>query len=178
MAIKLSQSNGMFIKEAGKKILLQITKANYDQEFGKVELEFKNERGEIINENYNLMANDGSINEPALKAFSYFTRVAMGDWGVQEVEEEELIGKWLRADIKMTKGSKPDKEGNAIYFANIEKIYMISDEDIDYIADNSQEQSKAASKEKAAAKSKPRSFKSDDLPFAGSTQADDDEEWD
>lgn len=159
MAIKLSQSNGMFIKEAGKKVLLQITKANYDQEFGKVELEFKNERGEIINENYNLMANDGSINEPALKAFSYFTRVAMGDWGVQEVEEEELIGKWLRADIKMTKGSKPDKEGNAIYFANIEKIYMITDDDVDYIADAgldmTAEAPKKADKPKAASKAKP-----------------------
>lgn len=154
MAIKLSQSNGMFIKEAGKKVLLQITKANYDQEFGKVELEFKNERGEIINENYNLMANDGSINEPALKAFSYFTRVAMGDWGIQEVEEEELIGQWLRADIKMTKGSKPDKEGNAIYFANIEKIYMITDEDMDYIADNSQEQPKVSNQPKTASKAK------------------------
>lgn len=164
MAIKLSQSNGMFIKEGGKKILLQITKANYDQEFGKVELEFKNERGEIINENYNLMTNDGSINEPALKAFSYFTRVAMGDWGIQEVEEEELIGQWLRADIKMTKGSKPDKDGNTIYFANIEKIYMINDEDMDYIADNLQEQPKAANQPKTASKAKAAPA--------------DDEEWD
>lgn len=172
MAIKLSQSNGMFIKEAGKKILLQITKANYDQEFGKVELEFKNERGEIINENYNLMANDGSINEPALKAFSYFTRVAMGDWGVQEVEEEELIGKWLRADIKLTKGSKPDKEGNDIYFANIEKIYMISDDDVDYIADAgldmTAEAPKKADQPKAASKAK----------AAPAKAAADDEDWD
>lgn len=174
--INLSESNGQFIKEAGKKVLLQITKAQYDQEYGKVEIELKNEKGETVNNNFGLMGNDGSINEPALKAFSYFTRVAMGDWGVQEVEEEELIGNWLRADIKLTKGSKPDKEGNDIYFANIEKIYMISDEDIDYIADAgldmTAEAPKKADQPKAASKAKA-------APTKGSKHMDvDDEDWD
>lgn len=125
--IQLAESNGAYITEAGKNVLLKITKCNYDPEYGKVEMTLENEKGETLNNNFGLMAQDGSMNEGALKAFSYFSRVAMGDWGAQDVEDEDLIGKFIRADITMTEGKKPGKDGKTVSFANIEKSYMTND---------------------------------------------------
>lgn len=125
--ITLAESNRQFINEAGEKVLLLITKANYDAEYGKVEIELKNERGEIVNNNFGLIANDGSQNEGAIKAFSYFGRVALGDWKVEEIDTDDLVGKFIRADIKMVAGTKATKSGDPISFGNIEKCYMTED---------------------------------------------------
>ncbi len=125
--IQLSESNGQFISEAGEKILLVITKTNYDTTYGKVEIELKNERGEVVNNNFNLIDNDGEQSEGAIKAFSYFGRAALGDWKVEEIDPDDLVGKFIRADITMKVGTKPTKSGNSISFANIEKCYMTED---------------------------------------------------
>lgn len=125
--INLAESNGAFISQPGKNVLLVVTKSKYDQEYGKVEMTLENENGEIVSNNFGLIDNDGSINDGALKAFSYFSRVAVGDWGRDDIEDEELIGCFVRADIEMVKGKKEDKNGNIMEFANIAKCYMTND---------------------------------------------------
>lgn len=125
--INLAESNGAFINQPGKNVLLVITKAKYDQEYGKVEIVLENEKGEIVNNNYGLLDNDGSINEGALKAFSYFARVAVGDWGRDDIEDEEMIGCFVRCDIEMKEGTKEGKDGKKMEFANIVKSYMTDD---------------------------------------------------
>ena len=125
--IQLSESHGQYMQESGERVLLVITKSHYDQEYGKVEIELKNEKGEIVNNNFGLMGNDGTQNDGALKAFSYFSRVAMGDWGYDEVDDEELVGKFIRADIEMTKSKKANDKGEFMSFANITKTYMTDD---------------------------------------------------
>lgn len=125
--ITLAESNGAFINQPGKNVLLRITKAKYDTEYGKVEIVLENENGEIVNNNYNLIDNDGSTNEGALKAFSYFARVAVGDWGRDDIEDEDLVGCFVRCDIEMKTGKKEDKNGNIMEFANIVKSYMTDD---------------------------------------------------
>jgi hypothetical protein len=126
--IKLVESTGgAYINQAGSKVLLRITKSNYDQDFGKVEITLENEKGELVNNNFGLMSQDGSMNEGAIKAFSYFARVAIGDWGRDDIEDEELVGCYVRADIKMVKGSKPNKDGEILEYANLDKVYMTDD---------------------------------------------------
>ena len=123
--VESSASN--YINQAGKQVLLRITKSHYDQDFGKVEIALENEKGEIVNNNFGLMSQDGSMNEGAIKAFSYFARVAIGDWGRDDIEDEELVGCFIRADIKMVKGTKPNKDGEILEYANLEKVYVTDD---------------------------------------------------
>jgi len=126
--INLAESTGgSYIKEAGKNVLLQITNAKYNQDFGKVEMTLSNEKGETMNNNFGLMNNDGSINEKALKAFSYFARVAVGDWDRDDIEDEELVGCYIRADIALREGKEKNKDGETMYFANLDKVYTTSD---------------------------------------------------
>ena len=126
--INLAESTGgSYIKEAGKNVLLQITHAKYNQDFGKVEMTLTNEKGETMNNNFGLMNNDGSINEKALKAFSYFARVAVGDWDRDDIEDEELLGCYIRGDIKLTEGKEKNKSGEIMVFANLDKVYSTTD---------------------------------------------------
>lgn len=134
--IKLAASTGgAFISKAGKNVLLQIIESDYDQDFGKVSIVLQNKKGETMQNNFNLLDAEGSLKEGALKAFSYFSRVALGDWSKDDIEAEELVGCVLRGDIVMTKGNKPGKSGEDVFFANLDKVYMASDEDRDLVAD-------------------------------------------
>lgn len=154
--ITLAESNGAFINQPGKNVLLRITKAKYDTGFGKVEIVLENENGEIVNNNYNLIDNDGSTNEGALKAFSYFARVAVGDWSRDDIEDEDLVGCFIRCDIEMKEGTKLSKDGKTLEFANIVKSYMTDDK--------FEPKKKEKSTKPAAKKSKP--------------VVEDDEDWD
>ena len=125
--IKLTESTGgAYINKAEKNALLQITSCEYDPEFGKISMILSNERGETMQNNFRFMNNDGSQNEPALKAFSYFSRVAMGDWTIDGVDDQDLIGKYIRADISLREGKS--KDGEIIKFANLDKVYQTEDE--------------------------------------------------
>lgn len=126
--INLSEGKTVnYIRQAGEKVLLKITKAAYDQDFGRVEITLENAKGESINNNYGLLSADGSTNDGALKAFSYFARVAVGDWGRDDIEDEEMVGRFIRADIVMVEGKKESKDGRKLSFANISKTYMTQD---------------------------------------------------
>ena len=127
--IKLTESTGgAYINKAEKNALLQITSCEYDPEFGKISMILSNERGETMQNNFRFMNNDGSQNEPALKAFSYFSRVAMGDWTIDGVDDQDLIGKYIRADISLREGKEKSKDGEIIKFANLDKVYQTDDE--------------------------------------------------
>lgn len=127
--INLAESTGgSYIKEAGEKVLLQITHAKYNPDFGKVEIILTNEKGETMNNNFNLLNSDGkSMNEGALKAFSYFARVALGDWDRDDIEDEELVGCYIRGDIKLSEGKEKNKSGEIMVFANLDKVYTTTD---------------------------------------------------
>lgn len=163
--IALAASNGQFISEAGEKVLLIITKAHYDSEFGKVEIELKNEKGEIITNNYGLLDKEGEQSEGALKAFSYFTRVAMNDWGVDDVEPEDLVGKFIRADIELEKGTKAT-------FANIKKSYMTED------SFELEVKEKKATPKSATLPSGVKAKTTKATKAAAASTSDDDEDWD
>ena len=127
--INLAESTGgSYIKEASEKVLLQITHAKYNPDFGKVEMILTNEKGETMNNNFNLLNSDGkSMNEGALKAFSYFARVALGDWDRDDIEDEELVGCYIRGDIKLSEGKEKNKSGEIMVFANLDKVYTTND---------------------------------------------------
>ena len=127
--IKLSESTGGgYITKEEKNALLKITHAEYDMDFGKVKINLVNERGESMQNNFNLLNSDGTNNDGALKAFSYFARVAVGDWDRDDVEDTEMIGRFIRGDISVREGENKNKNGETMKFANLDKVYMTQDE--------------------------------------------------
>ena len=98
----------------------KITKVDYDEKFGKMEIELVTKNGQKHTERFTLLDNTGEINQKAINAFSFFARVAMNNFQIDSLDHEELVGHFIRGKIEHTKSNKPNpKTGKYATFANI-----------------------------------------------------------
>jgi hypothetical protein len=92
--------------------VLKITKAEYDEDFGKATFTLENAKGQTCQERFSLLNQDGSPNEKALGAFSFFAKTALNDFDFEDVDPEELVGHYLRAEVihkKVPSNKDPNK---------------------------------------------------------------------
>ena len=50
-------------------------------------------------ERFRLLKDDGSENQGALNAFSYFAKTVLNDFSKQEIDPQELVGHFMEADV-------------------------------------------------------------------------------
>ena len=99
MTIKLSENTGFVIIPEGEHIF-KVEDVEYDKDFGVIELHLITKNGMKHKERFNLIRNDGEINQPALNAFSYTARVLMNDFSLKEIDHRELVGRYMKAEVK------------------------------------------------------------------------------
>lgn len=120
--ITLAQGGGGgFISEAGNNVLLKVTKAEYNETFGKITIVLMNEKGEYITNKYQIRRN-GKPNEGALRAFSFFARQCLNHY-VEDIDPQELLGSYVVADIVAYDSDREDDDGNPIIYYNLDKVY-------------------------------------------------------
>lgn len=96
-----------------------ITEVIYEEDFGKLTLKLRNQDGKTHNERFSLIGGKGEVNTGAMNAFSYLAKVAMKDFSLEEIDHEELLGKFFKAEVKHnTQPNKNDPE-KTITFANL-----------------------------------------------------------
>lgn len=106
MAIKLARFNA--IPDGWHKF--RIESVTHDENFGTVEINLTTKDGYTHTEKYRLLTKTGAPNEGALKAFSYFVAVTLNEWTLKEVDENELVGKFIKAEIKRTPSTTINKQ--------------------------------------------------------------------
>ncbi len=117
--INLSESKGFSLISEGWHDF-KITAVDYDEKFGKMEIQLVTKSGQKHTERYMLLDNSGEINQGGVNAFSFFARVAMNDFQIDSIDHEDLVGKFIRGKIEHKKGTKPNpKTGKYATFANI-----------------------------------------------------------
>lgn len=79
--------------------VLKITKAEYDEDFGKVTFTLENVKGLSCQERFSLLNQDNTPNEKALGAFSFFAKTAMNNFDLVDVDPVELVGRYIRAEV-------------------------------------------------------------------------------
>jgi hypothetical protein len=79
--------------------VLKVTKAEYDAEFGKIIITLQNVKGLTCQERFSILNQDNTPNEKALNAFSFFAKTVMNNFEMEDVDPEELVGHYLRAEI-------------------------------------------------------------------------------
>ena len=79
--------------------VLKITKAEYDEDFGKAIFTLTNVKGLTCLERFSLLNNDNTPNEKALNAFSFFAKTAMNNFDLVDVDPAELVGHYIRAEV-------------------------------------------------------------------------------
>jgi hypothetical protein len=99
--------------------VFRIYDAKYDEEFGKIEVKMVNAKGMTHTERYFIKDNNDEINERALNAFSYFAKNAMNDFGLVDVDPEELIDHYITAKVIHTETPSKTDPTKMMTFANL-----------------------------------------------------------
>lgn len=96
---KIALSEGYTVIPEGTHIF-KIVEVNYKEAYGKLEIKMKTAKGQTHIERFSLIKQDGSSNEGALNAFSYFARTALQDYTAQDIDPEELVGFFIECDVE------------------------------------------------------------------------------
>ena len=99
----------------------------YDEEFGRMEVKMVTAKGEKYTERFMLKGAGETVNEPAMNAFVYFAKVALGEYGGRdEFDEQELVGHYIRATVVHTVRQSRTDPSKTVTFANLarDKVHM------------------------------------------------------
>jgi hypothetical protein len=99
--------------------VLKITKVEYDEEFGKVFITLQNAKGQTCQERFSLLTDENTPNEKALSAFSFFAKTALNDFDIEDVDPEELVGHYLRAEVIHKKVPSNKDPNKMVTFTNL-----------------------------------------------------------
>lgn len=95
---KIGLSEGFSLIPKGTHVF-QIVKVNYKEDFGKMEVTMQLATGQKHVERFSLLNKDGEPNEGGLNAFSYFAKTALNDFTLAEIDEQDLVGCFIRCEV-------------------------------------------------------------------------------
>lgn len=98
--------------------VFKIISAVYKEEFGKLEIKMQTKQGKIHTERFQLTRN-GNPNEGAYKAFSFFARTAMNDFSLEEIDHEDLVGKYIKCGVEHEVVPSTTKPGETMTFVHL-----------------------------------------------------------
>lgn len=99
--------------------VFRIYDVSYDEEFGKIEIKLVNAAGMTQTERFTIKDKNDEPNEKALNAFSYFTKTAMGDYTLEDIDPMELIDHFIEAEVVHTKLPSNKDPNKTVTFANL-----------------------------------------------------------
>jgi hypothetical protein len=99
--------------------IFRIYEATYDEDFGKITIKLVNAKGMTHTEKFSIKDANDQLNEKALNAFSYFAKTAMNDFGLEDVDPEELVDHYIEAEVVHTELPSNKDPNKTVTFANL-----------------------------------------------------------
>ena len=115
---RIPMTSGFVLIPEGEYVF-RIYDATYDEDFGKIKVKMVNAKGMTYTERFSIKDKDDQYNEKALNAFSYFAKTAMNDFSLEDVDPEELIGHYIRAEVVHTEVPSNKDPNKTVTFANL-----------------------------------------------------------
>lgn len=115
---RIPMTGGFQIMPEGEQVL-KITKAEYDEDFGKAIFTLENAKGQTCQERFSLLNQDGSPNEKAMGAFSFFAKTALNDFDIEDVDPVELVGRFIKAEVIHNKVPSTKDPTKMMTFVNL-----------------------------------------------------------
>lgn len=115
---KIGLTEGFSLIPEGTHIF-NITSVTYKEEFGKLEITMQTKSGSKHIERFSLLKADGSPNEGAYNAFSYFAKTALADFSLTEIDHEDLVGCFIECDIEHDVQENKNQPGKTITFVRL-----------------------------------------------------------
>lgn len=99
--------------------VFRIYDVKYDEEFGKIEVKLVNAAGMTHTERFFIKDKNDEPNEKALSAFSYFAKTAMDDFSLEDIDPEDLIDRFICAEVVHTKVPSNKDPDKMVTFTNL-----------------------------------------------------------
>lgn len=99
--------------------VFQIVKVLYKEEYGKMEVTMQTIDGLQHVERFSLLRADGEVNPGAMNAFSFFAKTALNDFTVDEIDEQDLVGHFMRCTVEHEDVESTKTPGKMLTFARL-----------------------------------------------------------
>ena len=119
---KIKMTSGFTVIPEGTYVF-RIYKVNYDETFGKIKVGLVNAKGMTHTELFSIKNSNDQPNEGALNAFSYFAKTAMNDYGLEDIDPEELVGHFITAEVIHSQSPSKNDPNRTVTFANLGRKY-------------------------------------------------------
>jgi hypothetical protein len=100
--------------------IFKVSKVEYKEDFGKMTVTFETKDGKKLTERYNLLNSDGSVNDGAMAAFSAMAEAVLDVSTGTEIDEQDLLGKYLKSNVVHNE----DAKGNTYAHLGYEKEHV------------------------------------------------------
>lgn len=80
--------------------IFKITDVTYKEDFGKMEIKMETAKGQTHTERFVLVKKDGSANQGAINAFSFFAKTALQNYSLTEIDHKDIIGRFIKCTVK------------------------------------------------------------------------------
>jgi len=97
---KIQLSKGGYTPIPEGEHIFKVVKSTYDEDFGKLEVELITASGQRHTERFNLIGDDGEINEKAQNAFSFFAKTALNNYNLEEIDHEDIVGCYIKCKVE------------------------------------------------------------------------------
>lgn len=115
---KIGLTEGFTLIPKGIHVFL-ITQVNYKEDFGKMEVTMQLATGQKHVERFSLLNKDGEPNQGGLNAFSYFAKTALNDFSLQEIDEQDLVGCYIRCEVDHEEVESNRTSGKMLKFVRL-----------------------------------------------------------
>lgn len=107
--------------------IIKVDDSKYE-DFGKLEIKMVTQNGQPYSERFGLInAKTGEMNAGAVKAYSFWVGTILGIWGEQEVDSDELEGKFIEANVTQVESDTiSEKTGKPFVNNQLENMKAIN----------------------------------------------------
>ena len=95
---RIPMTGGFSPMDEGNQVL-RIYGVQYNEVFGNLTIYLNNAKAQTMRETFRFKGKDGKPNEAAMNAFSYFAKTAMQDFEMEDVDPQDLVGKYIRCEV-------------------------------------------------------------------------------
>lgn len=109
------------------KHIFRIYKVEFNQDFGNVKVYMVNAQGNTHREEFRLMRADGSMNDGACDAFSFFARTALNDYSREAIDPTELVNHYIGAEVIHNVQPNKNDPSKTVTFVNLGKEKWVAE---------------------------------------------------
>ena len=99
--------------------VFKIVSVDYNEDYGKMAVTMQTESGQRHIERFSLLNKMGEPNEGAMNAFSFFAKTALNDYKIKEIDEQDLVGHYMRCNVEHEEVASNKGNGKTVTFARL-----------------------------------------------------------